>query len=202
MTDTIHTLSAEAEAILSAPERLAGLKHAMLDLETLGRQPYCPVLAIGAVAFDPNSDAPVEDFFYQAITLDSCMKVGLRPDADTICWWMQQGDAARALFNDPEAVPLPNALDAFTSWLDSRPMKMWGNSARFDCGLLEAAYLACGKEVPWAWFEEGCYRTMKNLPGAKAVEIQRVGVHHHALDDALTQAMHLQAICKALQVQV
>jgi 3' exoribonuclease, RNase T-like len=171
---------------------------AMVDLETLGTAPYSPVLAIGACAFSID-DSPIVDLFYQAVDLESCLELGMRASGSTIKWWMQQEEDARAqAFNDVEQVKLPLALDAFTDWWASRPMSVWGNSARFDCGLLEAAYKVCNKELPWDWRAERCYRTVKNLPGARSVALQRYGTHHHALDDAISQAQHLRSIYRAL----
>lgn len=173
------------------------MSHDMLDLETVGKKPYCPVVAIGAVRFEMD-DPDMEDIFYTPITLESCMDVGLKPDASTVVWWMGQSEAARAMFTDPSAVALPVALDAFTDWLNSRPDMLWGNSARFDCGILHAAYEACGKVVPWDHRNERCYRTIKELPKAKEIKLVRSGTHHHALYDAISQARHLQAIWKHL----
>jgi hypothetical protein len=172
--------------------------EAMVDIETLGRSPYAPLLSIGACAFSFD-DKPIEDTFYVAIDITSSIELGLRPDGDTIKWWAQQEDAARSrAFNDPDAVTLPLALDAFTEWFNSRPMHVWGNSARFDLGLLEAAYKSCRKEVPWEWWKERCYRTTKSMPGAKAVPLQRFGTHHNALDDAISQAVHLRELYRKL----
>jgi hypothetical protein len=173
----------------------------MLDLETLGTAPFSPILSIGACAFKPDQAAPIEDAFYQAITLESCLDVGLRPSADTILWWMDQAAEARGVFTDPLAVALPLALDAFTDWLNSRPLKIWGNSAAFDCGLLAAAYKACGKVVPWMFYNERCYRTLKKLSGADGIPFNRIGTHHNAVDDAISQAYHLMAIYKGLGLQ-
>lgn len=197
MTDTFLPVPTAGTPVV--PEA----NHAMVDLETLGTKPYSPILSIGACAFRCDNDEPISDLFYQAVDLESCLELGLRPEAGTIKWWIAQAsEAKRAAFSDPEAVKLPLALDAFTEWLNSRPMTLWGNSARFDMGLLEAAYKACGKLVPWNFWNEGCYRTLKNLPMAKPIQIQRVGQHHNALDDALTQALHLRQISQALQLQL
>ncbi|WP_322037924.1 3'-5' exonuclease [Burkholderia cenocepacia] len=171
---------------------------AMVDLETLGTEPFCPILSIGACAFNADSFSVSPDVFYQAITLESCISLGLRVDANTLGWWMDQAPAAQAVFRDPQAVTLPLALDAFTDWWNSRPMRIWGNSARFDMGILAAAYKACGKEIPWRWRDERCHRTVCNLPGAKDVPFERYGTYHNALDDALSQANHLQKVYRAL----
>jgi len=171
--------------------------NAMVDLETMGTKPYAPLLSIGAVAFNFD-DEPIMDLFYQPIDLESCLELGMRPDAGAIKFWCDQGEAAQMVMSHPDAVTLPLALDAFTDWWGSRPMSFWGNSARFDAGLLEAAYKVCGKQIPWAWHKERCYRTVKNLPGAQHAKLERYGTHHNALDDALSQALHLRSIYKAL----
>lgn len=194
-------------------------KDAMIDIETLGRRPFCPILAIGACTFrmngdgvegDPNLPANiVVEPFYVAIDLESCMEVGLKADASTIKWWMGSDptnvptdEARQRAFLDPKAVKLVHALDAFTDFLQSRPLKLWGNSARFDLGILESAYIACGKEPPWEFYNERCYRTIKNLKEARDVKLQRYGVHHNALDDAISQALHLRAINDRLHLQL
>lgn len=180
----------------------------MLDLETLGTDPYSPVIAIGAVRFDARNPLTIHklqdaDIFYQVITLESCMAAGLKPSASTIQWWMTEKTltpAARAIFADLAALALPLALDAFTDWLNSAPDTLWGNSAEFDCGLLRGCYKALGKEVPWLFYKQGCYRTIKNLQAAKGIELIRVGTHHNAVDDALSQAEHLCRIFQALKL--
>jgi DNA polymerase III epsilon subunit-like protein len=161
----------------------------MVDLETMGTDSWSPVIAIGAVRFVAGPMQAMEPF-YQAITLESCMKVGLRASADTIKWWMKQKPEAQAVFEDPNAVELPLALDSFTDWINSRPDNLWGNSAAFDLGLLKDAYKACGKEAPWQFYRERCYRTLKGLPGMDRFKLSRTGTHHNALDDAISQAHH------------
>lgn len=176
----------------AAPE----IHHAMTDLETLGTDPGCPILSIGAYGF--NFDNDHYEQFYLAIKLSSCFEIGMRPSADTIGWWMGQSDQARYVFKDPQAVHIAEALDMFTLWLNSRPLTLWGNSARFDMGILEAAYKMCGKNPPWKFWKEGCYRTIKNFPKARDIKLARVGTYHNALDDAMSQALHLKAINEQL----
>src|SRR5690349_1008177 len=103
--------------------------HCMVDLETLSTDPYAPILSIGAVRFRFD-DKPIhpDDLFYQVVDLQSCMDLGLRPSASTIKWWAQQSDHARSVVNDETAVSLPEALDRFTEWWNSRPDEFWGNS--------------------------------------------------------------------------
>jgi DNA polymerase III epsilon subunit-like protein len=175
----------------------------MIDLETMGTDPYSPILAIGAVRFIAGDTYPMPPF-YQAITLESCLEVGLRSKADTILWWMKQSSEAKRVFEDPQAVTLPLALDAFTDWWGARPDRPWGNSAAFDLGLLKDAYKACGKTAPWlqtryGFTTERCYRTLKELPGMDHFRLKRSGTHHNALDDAISQAHHCREMLMYLQ---
>lgn len=176
----------------------------MLDLETLGRRPFSAILSIGACALrlDDSTEPTVRDVFYQPIELQSCIDAGLRIEGETLEWWMGQTPDAVKVFTDSTRVKLPLALDAFTDWLQSRPLKLWGNSAKFDLGILESAYFALGKTVPWGFRDERCYRTVKELPGAKAISLERVGTYHNALDDAISQALHLRAINRLLQLHL
>lgn len=177
-----------------------GAVEIMLDLETMGTDPYSPIVAIGAVRFIAGDMTGPMEPFYQAVTLESCMKLGLKPSASTITWWLDpaRNGPARDVFFDKEAVELPLALDAFTDWYASRPDNVWGNSAAFDLGLLADAYKACGKEAPWAFYRERCYRTLKGLPGMERFKLTRRGTHHNALDDAISQAGHCRDMLRYL----
>ena len=42
--------------------------------------------------------------------------------------------------------------------------------------------------MPWAFYEERDFRTLKNLPDA--VEVEHEGTEHDALDDAIYQARY------------
>lgn len=178
----------------------------MIDLETMGTDPYSPVVAIGAVRFKMYNSGVIDPTtwgtFYQQITLQSCMEAGLKPSASTIEWWLtSEGVSQQArdqTFTGDNRVKLVDALDAFTEWHNSGTDTLWGNSARFDLGLLSDCYRVLGKPVPWLHYHEGCYRTMKNLPAVQHIKLRRTGTHHNALDDALSQAMHLCEIVNHL----
>ena len=74
--------------------------HIMIDLETMGTRPDAPIVAIGAVAFRPDSqhkDGEMElggiyGTFYMTIDLAKSVREGAVIDPDTVMWWMQQSD--------------------------------------------------------------------------------------------------------------
>jgi hypothetical protein len=179
--------------------------HIMIDLETLGTTADAVILSVGAVRFDLDigvvSDgiAAPANFFYQAINVGQ--QEGRTISTDTLCWWMGQSEQAREVFSDPDRKPLFWALDELRDWINPQPDAMptaWSNGADFDLPMLVHAYDKLGINLPWQPYAGRCYRTYKNLPGARAIKVERQGLHHNALDDAIFQAQHLCAIHKAL----
>lgn len=165
--------------------------HVMLDIETMGQRPGAAIVALGAVRF---SAAGIEAEFYERIDLASCIGCGLVIEPATVLWWMRQSDEARAELAGP-GLPLEAALDRFIRWLGGSEVRVWGNGAGFDCALVAEAYARIGRPVPWKFWNERCYRTIKaDWP---QVPMRREGTHHHALDDARDQARHLIAIWAA-----
>lgn len=164
------------------------MEKIMLDLETLGTGTDSVIVAIGAVKFDMRKGLGEE--FYTTIDIDSSLNHGLRVNGDTIKWWMNQSEEARAVFADT-SLALPLALDRFTAFVDTSSMEvqMWGNGSDFDCAILAHAYRVAGHRQPWKFYNSRCYRTLKNMMLHIRMGV-RSGTHHNALDDARTQAEH------------
>lgn len=165
--------------------------HVMLDLETMGNKPNAPIIAIGACRF--NEEGVADDTFYQTVSLASAVEAGAEMDADTVIWWMQQSADARSeiVVADGDAWEV---LCNFTQWLKSDDLDgLWGNGASFDNVILAQTYRRFGQPLPWPFWLDRCYRTVKNFSPVKMV---REGTHHNALDDAVSQAKHLIEIWK------
>lgn len=180
----------------------------MLDLETLDTAPSAVVLSIGAVAFNPKSQA-LGDRFYVEMTDDIAAQQahGRTMSGDTVRWWMQQDILAKQVFQTPapigvERISTHEALarfDLFVAANGGRDAEIWGNGADFDNVVLGSLYEAFGFRKPWSYSRNRCYRTMKNIGVGPDKPVVRAGVHHNALDDALTQAVHLQQIFACLR---
>lgn len=162
----------------------------MLDLETMGSGPNAAIIAIGAVGFTPER---IVHRFYRVVDLASSVATGGIIDASTVLWWLRQGNEARAQFN-LSGMPVEEALSEFSQWLApfGDGVKVWGNGAAFDNVILASAYRRLELPVPWKFYNDRCYRTMKAAhPGVK---MERVGTYHNALNDAESQAQHLMAM--------
>lgn len=168
----------------------------MVDLETMGSGPNAAIIAIGAVRF--NVSRGVTDTFYTVVDLADSVREGLEIDPATVLWWLGQSDQARAQFKQ-KGLTLGDALDKFAAWLGDRA-EVWGNGAAFDNVILANAYTKTGRAVPWRFWNDRCYRTMKSLH--PAVKLHRLGDHHNALDDARSQAEHLIEIFRRSAVTI
>lgn len=166
----------------------------MLDIETTGKTPGCNILSIGATTFF----CPQRTHFYRGIHWDN-----LNPDfcneTDTMEWWRaQKQEVAAAAFGGKDTYL--KALQDLTSFIYYQAgiygkLHIYANGAAFDFPILEYAYKAVGLNIPWNYFERQCYSTLK-------AHFQRVpkpkfeGSKHNALDDAINQANHCEAILK------
>ncbi len=107
----------------------------------------------------------------------------------TVLWWLQQTEAARKMFSQP-AMYLGESLMAFGKWLpDHDEVRIWGNGSPFDNVILRNAYTKIGITAPWHFYNDRCYRTVKNLH--PQIEHTVPVTAHCALDDAVAQADHL-----------
>lgn len=183
------------------------MKHIMLDLETMGNGNNAAIVAIGAVEFNlPGRTRehwearPGE--FYQKVDLESSVKAGMQIDTSTILWWMQQSDEARKSTFEGDTMPLGDACHRFSNWIEGigpKDVAIWGNGATFDNVIIRSAFKAVGLPVPWSFRNDKCYRTVANLlPHERQPVFERSGTAHNALDDAITQALHLQKCYREL----
>jgi len=159
----------------------------MLDLETMGNKSNTAIVSIGAVEFNLLTGETGREF-YKVVDLQSCLDVGLKVQGSTIYWWLQQSEAARKRIYD-KGENLPSVLGAFDFWMQDcvNKVKIWGNGARFDIGILEDAYAACHLENPWYFRSEMDVRTLVALKPEIKANYPMIGVEHDPIDDCKHQ---------------
>lgn len=162
----------------------------MLDVESMGTNADAALVGIGAVFFDEATGTGAE--FYRTINLATAVLRGGTIDAATVMWWLGQDEAARNAirFN---SYHVDEALTDFVGFVKSNvhvpDLLIWGCSPTFDCEKVNSALVRSRIEVPWRYYNERCYRTVRERN--KRVELdERTGLHN-ALDDAKFQANHL-----------
>lgn len=171
------------------------MKKIMVDMETLGQHAGCSILSIGAVEFDGESGS-IGETFYITISRSSCRLEGLKEDPETIKWWENQSEDARDKAFNHLGLSLRDTLNHFSNWVMQfgDDVEIWGNGSDFDNAILQYAYNLLDMKQPWKFYNNRCYRTLKNL--FPEVALVRHGTHHDALDDAKSQAEHAVAILK------
>jgi hypothetical protein len=152
----------------------------MIDIETLGREPGCAIVAVGACRFDARE---VGETFEASVSLTSCQDHGLGIDAETLEWWLSQSSEAREQLLGGD--DLPEVLRELNQFLRDTE-EVWANSPSFDLAILEAAFNACGTSAPWEFYEERDFRTLTSHDIDH--DIEQDGVEHDAVDDAVHQA--------------
>lgn len=179
------------------------MPNLMIDLETMGKTPNAAIIAIGAVQFDPKTQT-IGQKFYEVIDLASSVDAGGVIDADTVIWWLNQSQEAQAALTDRMTLTLITALTQFQKFCHGlgpkNDLKVWGNGAAFDNVILASTFKRMEMSMPWHYWNDCCYRTLKNLyPDNKPTLI---GIKHTAIDDALSQSVHLMAILKYFGINI
>jgi hypothetical protein len=195
------------------------MKHVMVDLETMGTEPYSVIIQVGLAEFDPyEADTTKVIKNSMELTVDpiSQVKAGLRMDPDTVMWWMQDAqDEARKLWMKQIKFDMRLTMEGVRDWLkhvetegDNKPFNefksimMWSNGADFDVPRLSEFYKVGGEPTPWNFRNVRCFRTLKALDRAKTFMPPDIGVKHTALADALHQAFWANNIIRAYSLVV
>lgn len=174
--------------------------HIMLDLETMGNRSNSVIVSIAAVPFNLETGEISDNYFYERVDFQSCLDIGLKVQASTILWWMQQNEEARKEICKPAQhiyYVLLRLDDFFKQHITD--IQIWGNGARFDMGLLQDAYHASGfDELPWKFRNERDVRTLVSLAPHIKEQTPNVGTAHNAVDDCIFQINYCCAIHKHL----
>ena len=166
-------------------------RHVMIDLETLGVTPDSVILTIGAIKFDPWDDSSTltnkeniqMDCFYHRIDPES-----FGPDA-------RIDDA------EDNRIPIRTTLTDFYKWLGKFDC-VWSNGATFDIVMLEGAYRAQDKGIPWKYWQARDTRTVFGMvkDHKQFMPEQALSMKHHALWDCWVQLVTVQNIIRSLNI--
>ncbi|HBX2454016.1 TPA: exonuclease, partial [Klebsiella pneumoniae] len=177
--------------------------HVMVDLETMGKKHNAPIVAIGAVVFDPATGS-IGESFYKVVCLESSVNWGAVIDPSTVIWWLKQSSEARSAIVNDDAIPLLDALLQFKEFVSdnvaggSKKAQVWGNGASFDNSILRSSYDCIAEDYPWEYWNDRDVRTMVELGQAISFDpkttIPFEGSRHNALADAIHQARYVSAI--------
>jgi hypothetical protein len=133
--------------------------------------------------------------------------MGRKADAETMAWWAKTNLGLFGTYISRKELDKPllsQSLMELAGVIESlkedetTPVIVWGNSARFDLGILAHAYQQNELPLPWQWRHEMCLRTLTLLHPLAKQGIQEPQVHHDPMHDSLYQVRIVQNLYKQL----
>jgi hypothetical protein len=175
------------------------MKQVMIDIETLGTGFNSCILSIAAVQFEfgLKEKNQTGKTFYKKIKLESNIEAGLKIDADTLKWWLNQNPQQLSeLFSEP--VELSEALDGLDEFFKETGVEYpWGNGINFDLVILRNAYNVLKRKTPWSHRKERDCRTIENI-NETSIDARRLTFKpenaHNALADCYYQIEYITKI--------
>lgn len=173
----------------------------MIDLETLDTSPYCVILTIGIVRFDPYGEGIAEGWTLKPTIEDQTEQYNRIINDDTIRWWSQQSpEALDEAMSDDDRLPLKDCMEALYK-IGWNRRAVWSHGAPFDVVACETAMRSTlvdrPNPIPWPFYTVRDTRTLFEIAGVKL----RDGGHvtsHKAVEDAERQAIVVQEAYRKL----
>lgn len=179
------------------------MRALMIDIETFGLTPTSAVHQIGFCGADLQTGemlVPPTNLFVQP-------QADAHTDFATLCWWMQQSEAARAAVF-PKDTSRHTAGYAYNELRyeyrrlggEEAGVTVWASPAMFDLPILTHAFASARNDPreskPWPYYMERDLMTLyKMLDPEKRLKPANP-VEHDAASDAKAQMEHLIAIFK------
>lgn len=170
----------------------------MIDIETTGQNPGCRVLTIGAFGFNKDGN---QCQFYKRFNAIKLHEEGFKDELSTMDWWTKQDNQAFIEAFGGQDDPQESIGEFKTFLYENFKMgskdcfQVWCNGLDFDFPILKEFCKHYGFYMPWKYWDQYDYRTIKNIfPIVKAAE-QNAGANN-ALEDAKAQMRGLRDFFK------
>lgn len=163
----------------------------MLDMETLDTSPYCVILTIGAVRFDPKGSGVVEKLELRPTIEEQTEKFNRVINDDTIRWWGEQSpEAIEEAMGDKDRISFKECMEILYRFCWNR-RAVWSNGASFDVVVAETAWRQLDMRTPWPFYTVRDTRTLYEVAGVKLKD-GGYKTTHKAVEDAERQAIVVQ----------
>ena len=180
------------------------MRELMVDIETMGNNVNSPIVQIGAVYFSLETGETGDEYLIN-LDLDDAIRNGATPDGRTIYWWLSQSKEARqSIVDNPDCETMfeDQGLRDFNEFW-SRAKRVWSH-ATFDFVILMNAMRRREINPTVHYRKARDIRTLTSLADMTKAEIdnfqvEREGVHHNGLDDAIYQVAYCHAAYKRIK---
>jgi len=167
----------------------------MVDIETLGIHADSVMLTIAAIQFDLES-GDMGMSFSRTVDIEDQVRRGRTITGDTLKWWLAQNPETLKL-NMRAPVPLESALYDFGEFIYDNDLQfVWANGIAFDLAILKHAYRSIPLPLPWAYYNERDYKTIRELFAAPSIVLEDTSIKHNALADCKFQIQYLCEVWK------
>ena len=167
------------------------MRDVMMDIETMSTDSNAVVVSISCVEFDLET-GEIGSKFERGLKLNPQVKAGGVVDMNTVMWWMEQSDEARAALTFYYRKPVKEVLMELNTWLGSlhdniKDLKLWGNGATFDNVIVRNLCKRHDMELMVPFWCDNDVRTLVTLSGINTRDYEFTGVKHHGIDDCKHQ---------------
>jgi len=163
----------------------------MIDIESLSTDPYCVILTIGAVRFDPKGSGIAERLELRPTIEEQTDIYNRKINDDTLRWWSEQSPAAQEeALGDRDRISFKECMEKLYKFCWNR-RAVWSNGAAFDCVVMETAWKQLDMQIPWPFWSVRDTRTLYEVAGVRLSDGGHV-TSHKAVEDAERQAIVVQ----------
>jgi len=171
----------------------------MLDIETLSTKCNAVVLTVGAVKFDPYSNADPDDPYYARLDIEKQSLVGRDINSGTLEWWSKQSkEIQEEAMDEEDRISVDQFLDDISKYIVGAD-NLWGQGYGFDYGIIETLFHDFERPTPWNFWQLKDSRTLFScLPMDPREKNQDL---HNSLADSYMQAIGVQKAYKLLGIK-
>jgi len=174
------------------------MSAAMIDLETLSTKINTTVLTLGGIMFDPYSKDEPNNPIYIKFDADQQIEDGRHWDQETIEWWGKQDkEVQEEAMGGDDRLEVIAALTQVRKWVHHADT-VWANGSIFDIMILENMCDQYKQPVPWNYYNVRDVRTVLHMGQNHKMDKSSL---HNALADAYQQAIGVQNIFNALEIE-
>lgn len=173
----------------------------MLDLETLGTKPGCPVIQMAVVHVpEMDIDEPIPEGFeayYTNINPTAGRYANTEPD--TVGFWINELQKGHNPFSHVDTVPERQVHEALVDWLVDHKADVWmARGITFDFPILAAMFEHHDQPVPWGFWELNCTRSYKTIARMLGLDWPDPNMKHNALGDAMNESINVLRLFRRL----
>ena len=172
----------------------------MIDIESLDTSPYCVILTIGIVRFDPYGSGVAEKLTLRPTIEDQSEQYGRIINDDTLRWWGEQSpEALEEAMSDNDRISFKDCMEQIYKYGWNR-RAVWSHGAPFDVVAIETGMrqtLSYPNPIPWPFYTVRDTRTLYEIAKVKLKDGGHVTAHK-AVDDAERQAIVVQEAYRKL----